>query len=113
MIHLGILRDDQLVYSDRLQLWSNFNICWLAVCQKQKDLTQDLLRTGHQLPSANLLSVAAMEHMGNELIRLCDQMEQYGLVDYQMGIWEEEILCGKYFAFHKKRTASMQKSIMR
>lgn len=90
---LGILRDDQLVYSDRLQLWSNFNICWLAVCQKQKDLTQDLLRTGHQLPSANLLSVAAMEHMGNELIRLCDQMEQYGLVDYQMGIWEEEILC--------------------
>lgn len=26
---------------------------------------------------------------------MCDKMEQHGLVDYQMGIWEEEILCGK------------------
>lgn len=33
--------------------------------------------------------------MGKELIQLCDQVEQHGLVDYQMGIWEEEILCGK------------------
>jgi hypothetical protein len=36
-----------------------------------------------------------MEEMGKTLIQLCDQLEQHGLVDYQMGIWEEEILCGK------------------
>lgn len=37
-----------------------------------------------------------MEAMGKELIQLCDQLEQHGLVDYQMGIWEEEILSGRW-----------------
>lgn len=36
-----------------------------------------------------------MEDMGEELIRLCDKLEPHGLVDYQMGIWEEEILSGE------------------
>ncbi|KAL2855471.1 hypothetical protein BJY01DRAFT_2485 [Aspergillus pseudoustus] len=87
---LGILRDDQMLHSDRLKLWNDFNICWLAMCQKQKDMTQELLQTGRH--SSRLLTVDALETMGRELIRLCDQMEQHGLVDYQMGIWEEEIL---------------------
>lgn len=39
-----------------------------------------------------------MEEMGKDLIQLCDQLEQHGLVDYQMGIWEEEILCGKDYS---------------
>ena len=91
---LGILRDDQLLYSDRLQLWNNFNICWLSVCQKQKDMTTDLLQIGHQPPNTSLLSTDVMENMAKSLIQLCDKMEQHGLVDYQMGIWEEEILSG-------------------
>ncbi|EIT81489.1 hypothetical protein Ao3042_01961 [Aspergillus oryzae 3.042] len=33
-----------------------------------------------------------MDNLGKELIQLCDRVEQFGLVDYQMGIWEEEIL---------------------
>jgi hypothetical protein len=37
-----------------------------------------------------------MEAMGKDLIQLCDQLEPHGLVDYQMGIWEEEILSGKF-----------------
>jgi hypothetical protein len=36
-----------------------------------------------------------METMGKELIRLCDVMEKHGLVDYQMGVWEEEIITRK------------------
>lgn len=39
-----------------------------------------------------------MEVMGKAKIQLCDQLEQHGLVDYQMGMWEEEILCGKFTA---------------
>ncbi|KAF5866218.1 hypothetical protein ETB97_000182 [Aspergillus alliaceus] len=89
---LGILRDDQVVYADRLQLWNDFNLCWLAVCQKQKDLLQDVLRTGRQPPHTSLLSGDVMDNLARELIQLCDRLEQYGLVDYQMGIWEEEIL---------------------
>ena len=30
--------------------------------------------------------------MGNELIRLCDSIERHGLVDYQYGVWEEQIM---------------------
>jgi hypothetical protein len=42
-----------------------------------------------------MLSADSMEKMGQELIRLCDLVEPHGLVDYQMGIWEEEILDSK------------------
>ncbi|KAJ5109815.1 hypothetical protein N7532_002460 [Penicillium argentinense] len=90
---LGILRDDHLLYQDRLQLWNDFNLCWLAVCQKQKDISQDLIATGHPPAHMSLISRDRLEAMGKDLIQLCDQLEQYGLVDYQLGIWEEEILC--------------------
>ncbi|KAJ5752143.1 hypothetical protein N7520_009060 [Penicillium odoratum] len=89
---LGILRDDHLSYPDRLELWREFNICWLAMCQKQKDLTQDYI-AGHSSAQVSILPRDRMEAMGKTLLQLCDQLEQHGLVDYQMGIWEEEILC--------------------
>ncbi|RJE22258.1 hypothetical protein PHISCL_05396 [Aspergillus sclerotialis] len=55
-------------------------------------MTTDLLQIGHQPPNTSLLSTDVMENMAKSLIQLCDKMEQHGLVDYQMGIWEEEIL---------------------
>lgn len=91
-----------MFYSDRLQLWNNFNICWLAVCQKQKDMTLELLGAGHQPSNTSMLSSDRLDDMGRKLIQLCDQMEQHGLVDYQMGIWEEEILCGKHPTFSRE-----------
>jgi len=50
-----------------------------------------------QLPQAprGLLRAEFLERMARELIRLCDGMERHGLVDYQMGVWEEEIIDGK------------------
>ncbi|KAJ5570264.1 uncharacterized protein N7459_009694 [Penicillium hispanicum] len=89
---LGILRDDHLLYPDRLRLWNDFNLCWLAVCQRQKGLIQDMVVSGHPPAQASLISRDRMESMGKDLIQLCDQLEQHGLVDYQIGIWEEEIL---------------------
>ncbi|EEA19284.1 hypothetical protein PMAA_000840 [Talaromyces marneffei ATCC 18224] len=38
------------------------------------------------------LSVAEMEAMGEFLIKFCDGIARHGLVDYEMGVWEEEIL---------------------
>ncbi|OKL59556.1 hypothetical protein UA08_05011 [Talaromyces atroroseus] len=38
------------------------------------------------------LNVAEMEAMGQFLIKVCDDIEPRGLVDYEMGVWEEEIL---------------------
>lgn len=98
----GILRDidDQHHYTSRLTLWNDFNVCWLAVCQKQKDLTHELLQMGpfHRCTPTTLplLAPDALEGLGSGLIQLCDKMEQHGLVDYQMGIWEEEILCSMF-----------------
>lgn len=93
MIVTGLVRDEDELRSDRIKLWNDFNTCWLAVCQKQKDMTEHSIESGTQ--SQNLLSEDTLIKMGKELVRLCDKMEQYGLVDYQMGVWEEEILSGK------------------
>ncbi|KAJ5822793.1 hypothetical protein N7447_005133 [Penicillium robsamsonii] len=89
---LGLLHDDSIQYSDRLKLWSEFNLCWLAICQKQKDLIMEVIATSQQPAHTSLIRRDRMETMGRDLIQLCDQLEPHGLVDYQMGIWEEEIL---------------------
>lgn len=75
-------------------MWNEFNICWLAVCQKQKDMTQEMLESRSGTSPPSLLTEETLNKMGRELVRLCDRMEQHGLVDYQMGVWEEEILSG-------------------
>lgn len=55
-----------------------------------------MIDTGRSPASAvNLIREAALEGMGEALIGLCDGVEKYGLVDYQMGVWEEEILSGE------------------
>ena len=56
-------------------------------------MTQEMHETGHQ--PQNLLTEEILTKMGRELVRLCDRMNQYGLVDYQMVVWEEEIISGE------------------
>jgi len=78
-------------------MWNEFNNCWLAVLQKQKEMTQEMQATGQQPPpTRSMIEYNYMEHMGRELVRLCDLMEKHGLVDYQLGVWEEEILSRQY-----------------
>ena len=43
-------------------------------------------------PDQSVLSKAALRRLGDELTRLCDGLEKSGLVDYEMGVWEEEII---------------------
>lgn len=43
------------------------------------------------------LSLRSIMRMGDELVRLCDGVEKYGLVDYQLGVWEEKIETCKPF----------------
>jgi hypothetical protein len=76
-------------------LWNEFNTCWLSVLQKEKEMLHEFISTG-QAPQAprELLREETLERMGRELVRLCDNMERHGLVDYQMGVWEEEIIDG-------------------
>ena len=40
-----------------------------------------------------------LQKMGTDLIRLCNNIERHGLVDYQYGVWEEQIIasrCGPF-----------------
>lgn len=97
MLMLGLVRDEEELHSDRMKLWDEFNTCWLAVLQKQKDTTQEFLDAGQQ--PQNIIPLAFLRKMGDELVRLCDRMEQHGLVDYEMGVWEEEILGSESSAY--------------
>ncbi|OCL02842.1 hypothetical protein AOQ84DRAFT_382246 [Glonium stellatum] len=90
---LGLVRDDEAMHSERLKLWDEFNTCWLATLQRQKEMTQEVINSGQRVQAPqSLIEYDALEAMGKELVRLCDIMEKHGLVDYQMGVWEEEIV---------------------
>ncbi|MCJ1412624.1 hypothetical protein MMC19_006721 [Ptychographa xylographoides] len=90
---LGLTKDEQQLHEERIKLWNDFNMCWLAVLQQQKDMTQRILDSGQTpQPPQSILRLDFLERMGRELVRLCDGMERHGLVDYQMGVWEEEII---------------------
>ena len=86
---IGLHHDDETRHSERLELWREFNLCWEALGQKQKDITEEVLRTRRQ--STDILSAATITSLVDDLISMCDQIEHYGLVDFEMGIWEEQI----------------------
>lgn len=100
--NVGLVRDDSNLHADRLKLWEDFNICWLSVLQTQKEVTEQMQQSGRNpLPQQSVLSYEFMESMGKEIVRLCDIMEKHGLVDYQMGIWEEEIISSMWRVVHR------------
>ena len=99
-------RDEQNLQNQRLELWNGFNHCWLAVLQKQKDMTLEMMNNLNQHPPQTLLQEEFLKKMGDELVRLCDDLEGHGLVDYEMGVWEEEITnseCKRHVEFLGKR----------
>ena len=92
----GLTKDEQELQEQRIKLWNDFNSCWLVVLQRQKDITQEMIDSGQPPPQPqNILQEDFLERMARELVRMCDSMERHGLVDYQMGVWEEEIMSGE------------------
>ena len=96
---IGLVRDDETHYQMRLKLWEEFNNCWLGLFQKQFDMVESMQTSG-QRPQApqSVIEYDQIEKMGSKLVKNCDNMEKHGLVDYQMGVWEEEITASKYRA---------------
>ena len=93
MAVLGLTSDDQNLHNDRIKLWNDFNHAWLGLLQKQKELMES--DQGPQR-SQSLITQENLEKMGKELVRLCDSVERHGLVDYQYGVWEEQIITGTF-----------------
>lgn len=87
----GLHLDDANLHSDRIKLWNDFNHAWLALGYRQREL----MATGqHHSRSQRLMSEETIRKLGDELIRLCDEIERHGLVDYQCGVWEDQIESG-------------------
>lgn len=86
-------RDDEALHDDRIRLWDEFNRAWLTTLQRQHDMTEDMYRTNQAVQEPySLMNSQALEQLSRELVRLCDMVERFGLVDYQMGVQEEEIM---------------------
>jgi hypothetical protein len=49
--------------------------------------------------SQSLIPQDGLERMGKEPVRLCDSVERHGLVDYEYGVWEEQII--ESASFHR------------
>jgi len=81
------------VYEERLKLWNEFNLLWEALLQRQLENTENMIRLNRSPPSPqSVLDKPALTKMGDELVRWCDGIEQHGLVDYEMGVAEEQII---------------------
>lgn len=92
IVAVGLHIDDRNLHADRLQIWNDFNHGWLGLLQKQKDMVE----SGQKLQSGqSLISKDELEDLGKEVVKLCDGVEKHGLVDYQYGVWEEEIISSK------------------
>ena len=83
--------DDIALHTDRIRLWGEFNTAWLSIFQRQKDM----LETGQRVQQPqSLMSQEFITKMAKDLIRMCDLVEKHGLVDYQYGVAEEQIMQG-------------------
>ena len=86
-------RDDEALHDDRIRLWDEFNRAWLTTLQRQYDMTEEMFRTNQAVREPqSIMTTQSLEHLSRELVRLCDMVERFGLVDYQMGVQEEEIM---------------------
>lgn len=84
--------DEANLHSERIRLWGEFNAAWLGIFQKQKDLLESGIRV---VPPQGLMTLEFINKMAKHLIRMCDVVEKYGLVDYQYGVAEEQIMASK------------------
>lgn len=56
-----------------------------------------MIQSGQALhDSQSIISTQGLEQLARELVRLCDDVEKHGLVDYQMGVAEENIMDREY-----------------
>lgn len=111
-LSLGLTSDDQNLHDERIKLWNDFNHAWLAMFQRQKEM----MESGQQLQRGqSLVPQDGLQKMGKDLVRLCDSIERHGLVDYQYGVWEEQIIASRFrpsLAFWPWRLLTMPCSVL-
>ena len=60
-------------------------------------MTEEVIRHNQPLREPlSIMSAQTLDQLSRELVRLCDSVERHGLVDYQMGVAEEDIMDCKH-----------------
>jgi hypothetical protein len=89
--------DDEAQEEVRSKLWDDFNNAWLALMHKQITITRGLLEAGITLHQPQLMTAEVITKMCNDLIKLNDDyLEKHGLVNYQYGVLEDQIIESKF-----------------
>jgi hypothetical protein len=90
---LGFTIDDDSSKEQRMRFWNQVNIAWLTTLQHQHDLVREMRRTKQSTRSSDvIISARKLEQLGEGVVSFCNDVQEYGLVDYQMGFWEEQIM---------------------
>ncbi|KAL1915457.1 uncharacterized protein VTP21DRAFT_6581 [Calcarisporiella thermophila] len=79
---LGLATDDCPPNFDRDGFWNGLNNTWLYAISRCHLSCSDSERLSH----------AELSQIREAVIRWADTLEKYGLVDYEMGWWEQDIL---------------------
>lgn len=59
------------------------------------------------------MEIGLLKRLVDDIIRLCDRLDDIGLVDYELGVWEEEIVSGKFSTgLHFIQKSSITKLIL-
>ncbi len=82
--------DSEEASTRRVKFWDNFNTCWLALLQRQLDGTKHSENQRHQVHT--YISLTDLEIMRDGIVRNCNELRKYGLVDNQIRVVEEEII---------------------
>lgn len=57
---------------------------------------EDMINTGQRpQPPQSLIDGPTLQKMGDHITENCNKLEKHGLVDYEMGVWEEEIIASE------------------
>ncbi|KAJ1679731.1 hypothetical protein EV182_001443 [Spiromyces aspiralis] len=67
---------------DRISFWRALNHCWIFALKHTDAATSEVQR----LHEEHLL------HLQESIEKWCDVLQKYGLVDYEMGFWELDIM---------------------
>ena len=82
--------DWRKAYEQRLQFWRDIHHSWLVLLQRQWDEMRQLREP--RTTNANILSKSSLQGLGDEVVQVGDALEKFGLVDYEMGFQEGELI---------------------
>jgi hypothetical protein len=96
---LGLAEDHEDSKEEKMEFWKNFNHAWLVTLQDQYRLANEMIPNDQSMRNSDaIIGARTLKHLARKVVQFCDNVEVYGLVDYEMGFWEEPILGREFFS---------------